>query len=119
MRYGSVQNAEIHLFCSENRLFIVKNSSILLFIDSFFCSLPARYHSCDTSRDLPLKNSSIKNNFLFHIEYQSFKILSLGVVDVHGVVGRLGELVQNAHVAFCHCGGSEHRCAEILFAHYL
>ena len=24
MRYGSVQNAEIHLFCSENRNFIKK-----------------------------------------------------------------------------------------------
>ena len=26
MRYGSVQNAEIHLFCSENRNFYVKNA---------------------------------------------------------------------------------------------
>lgn len=24
MRYGSVQNAEIHLFCSENRNFLIK-----------------------------------------------------------------------------------------------
>ena len=28
MRYGSVQNAEIHLFCSENRNFIRKNLTI-------------------------------------------------------------------------------------------
>ena len=27
MRYGSVQNAEIHLFCSENHNFIVKSDS--------------------------------------------------------------------------------------------
>ena len=27
MRYGSVQNAEIHLFCSENRVFFQKKSS--------------------------------------------------------------------------------------------
>ena len=30
MRYGSVQNAEIHLFCSENRNFFEKNSSGIL-----------------------------------------------------------------------------------------
>ena len=28
MRYGSVQNAEIHLFCSENRNFLKKRQSI-------------------------------------------------------------------------------------------
>ena len=27
MRYGSVQNAEIHLFCSENRNFLLKNGN--------------------------------------------------------------------------------------------
>lgn len=27
MRYGSVQNAEIHLFCSENRNFLIKKIS--------------------------------------------------------------------------------------------
>ena len=29
MRYGSVQNAEIHFFCSENRNFYIKSDQLL------------------------------------------------------------------------------------------
>ena len=36
---------------------------------------------------------------LFHIEHQPFEILPFGVIDVDRVVGRLRELVQDAHVA--------------------
>ena len=53
---------------------------------------------------------------LLYVKHQSFEVFALWVVDAHGVVGRLGELVQDAHVALCHGCGGEHCGAEILLA---
>ena len=36
MRYGSVQNAEIHFFCSENRIFYMKKKVKSPFKGGFF-----------------------------------------------------------------------------------
>ena len=41
MRYGSVQNAEIHLFCSENRNFLQKNKPLILAGGMVFSALTA------------------------------------------------------------------------------
>lgn len=56
---------------------------------------------------------------LFYVEYQSFKIFTLRVIDVDGVVGRLVELVEDAHLAssLSRCG--KHRLAEMLLAYHL
>jgi len=109
------------------------------FIDSFFLLHPARGNLCLPFARLFAKNSSIiiiltrffftlrkklvdkklRCNFSFHIKYQSFQVLAFGVIYADGVVGGLCQLVKYAHVAFCHCCSCEHRCAEILFAHYL
>ena len=67
----------------------------------------------------PAKKLADIKYFLFNIEYQSFQVLAFGVVYVYRVVGRLCQLVQNAHIALCHCRCSEHCCAEVLFADYL
>ena len=53
---------------------------------------------------------------LFYVKHQSFEVLAFWVVYAHWVVGRLGELVQDAHVALCHGCGGEHCGAEILLA---
>ena len=57
--------------------------------------------------------------FLFYIKHQTFEVLALGVVDAYRVVGRLCQLVQYAHVAFCHGCGREYRCTEVLLAYNL
>ena len=41
------------------------------------------------------------------------------MVDIDGVVGGLGELVQDAHLAAALGGGGEHRHAELLLGHRL
>ena len=43
MRYGSVQNAEIHLFCSENRNFLKKNTGIVPMKDKLFLQSSSTY----------------------------------------------------------------------------
>ena len=53
---------------------------------------------------------------LFHIEHQSFQVFPFGMVDVDGVVGRLVQLVQDAHMASALGGRCEHSQAELLFA---
>ena len=58
-------------------------------------------------------------NLLFHIKHQSFKILTLWMVDVDGMVGRLRELMQNAHLAPRHGCRAEHCQTELLFRHRL
>ena len=58
-------------------------------------------------------------NLLFHIKHQSFKILTLWMVDVDGMVGRLRELMQDAHLAPRHGRRAEYRKAELLLRHRL
>lgn len=41
------------------------------------------------------------------------------MVDVDRVVGRLGQLVQDAYAAPCHCSSGEYCRAEILLAYGL
>ena len=57
--------------------------------------------------------------FLFYIQYQSLQILTFRVIDVDGVVGRLRQLMQYAHLAACDGSSREHCCAEQLFAYGL
>ena len=51
---------------------------------------------------------------LLYVEHQPFEVLALGVVDVDGVVGGLGELVEDADLASGDGGGGEDRGAEQL-----
>ena len=37
--------------------------------------------------------------FLFHVQHESFQVFSFGMVDVDGVVGRLVQLMEDAHLA--------------------
>lgn len=39
------------------------------------------------------------HGLLFHIQHQAFEVFAFGVVDVDGVVGGLGELMEYAHAA--------------------
>ena len=39
--------------------------------------------------------------------------------NVDGMVGRLVQLVHNAHLATCLCGSREHGIAELVFGDYL
>ena len=71
------------------------------------------------TRQKKLADKKLFGNFSFNIEYQSFQVLAFGVVYVYRVVGRLCQLVQDAHVALSHCCCGEHCCAEVLFADYL
>ena len=41
------------------------------------------------------------------------------MIDVHGVVCRLMELMKNAHMTPAHCGSREDREAELIFVHRL
>ncbi len=56
---------------------------------------------------------------LFHIEDQPLEVFAFRVVDVHGMVGRLCELVEYAHAASCLCGGREHGEPELFAGHGL
>lgn len=38
---------------------------------------------------------------LFHLKHKSFQIFAFGMVDVDGMIGRLVELVEDAHVSTC------------------
>lgn len=53
---------------------------------------------------------------LLDVEYQSLQVFALGMVDADRVVGRLGELVQDAHAAARHGGCREDGRAEVLLA---
>ena len=55
----------------------------------------------------------------FHLQDQAFEVFALGVVDADGMVGWLGELVQDAHAAARLGCGAEHGQAELLFVHCL
>lgn len=56
---------------------------------------------------------------LLHIQDQALEIFPLGMIDVDGVVGWLGELVENLDPAARVCGCGEHRLAEQFFCHDL
>ena len=51
---------------------------------------------------------------LFYIKHQSLEVFAFGMVDVDWVVGGLGQLVQDAHLAACDGGGGKDRRAEQL-----
>ena len=92
------------------------------FIDSFFFIAPRAGQPLPALRATICKklvDEKLRCNFSFHIKYQSFQVFAFGVIYADGVVGGLCQLVKYAHVAFCHCCSCEHRCAEILLAHYL
>jgi len=40
-----------------------------------------------------------RRHILFDIQHQSFKVFAFGVIDIDGVVGGLGELVEYADAA--------------------
>lgn len=56
---------------------------------------------------------------LFHLQHKTFKVFAFGVVDIHGVVGGLMELVEDTHVAAALRGGGEDGEAELLLIHGL
>ena len=58
-------------------------------------------------------------DLLFYVEDEAFEVFAFGVVDVDGVVGWLGELMQDAHRTTTLGGGSEDSEAELLFAYGL
>jgi hypothetical protein len=41
--------------------------------------------------------TSVAKKALFYIEYQTFKVFALRMIDAYGMVGGLGELMQYAH----------------------
>jgi hypothetical protein len=47
--------------------------------------------------------------FLFDIQYQSLEVLTLGMIDIDRVVGRLCELMEDAHLATRLCSGCKYR----------
>ena len=56
---------------------------------------------------------------LFHIEHQSLQILTLGMVDIDGVVSRLMELVKDAHLAARLRRGRKDSTSELILAYRL
>ena len=62
---------------------------------------------------------SIAQNGSFHFKHESLQIFPFGMIDVHGVVCRLMELMKNAHMTPAHCGSREDREAELIFVHRL
>lgn len=49
-----------------------------------------------------------------HVEHEAFEVLALGMIDADGVVGRLVELMEDAHVATATGSGGEDGEAELL-----
>ena len=52
---------------------------------------------------------------LFNVEDEAFEVFAFGMVDVDRMVGGLGELMEDAHLAARHCSCSEDGEAELLF----
>ncbi len=50
---------------------------------------------------------------LFDREDEAFEVFAFGVIDVDGMVGRLCELMEYAHLASRLCGRSEDGQAEL------
>ena len=59
------------------------------------------------------------NGGLLDPEDEALEVLTLGMVDVDGMVGRLCELMQDAHLAAALCCCAEHSEPELLLAHGL
>ena len=59
------------------------------------------------------------NGGLLDPEDEALEVLTLGMVDVDGMVGRLCELMQDAHLAAALCCCAEHSESELLLAHGL
>ena len=57
--------------------------------------------------------------FLFDVQYKSFEVFPFGVVDVHGVVGGLCELMEYAHAAPALRRRAEYGKTELFAAHSL
>ena len=56
---------------------------------------------------------------LLYVQYQALEVFAFGVIYVDRVIGRLGELVEYAHLAAALCGSAEYRKAELLFVYSL
>lgn len=56
---------------------------------------------------------------LFHIQYQSLQIFTLGMVDVNGMVSWLMKLMKNPYFPVSLRCCSEYRRTEMLFSNYL
>ena len=56
---------------------------------------------------------------LFYIKHKPFEVFPFGVVDVDGMVGRLGELVEDAYAATALGGCREYGQTELFAAHGL
>ena len=56
---------------------------------------------------------------LLDIEKQSLKILSFRMINVHGMVGRLVQTIQDPDTAASLCGGREHCQRKRLFVNHL
>ena len=60
-----------------------------------------------------------KLNQVLYVQYQALEVFAFGVIYVDRVIGRLGELVEYAHLAAALCGSAEYRKAELLFVYSL
>ena len=56
---------------------------------------------------------------LFHLQHEAFEVFAFGVVDIHGVVGGLMELVEDTYVAAALRGGGEDGEAELFLIYGL
>lgn len=45
---------------------------------------------------------------LLYIKHKPLKVFTFRMIDVHGVIGRLGELMENTHLASCLGGRGEY-----------
>lgn len=54
-----------------------------------------------------------------HTQYKTFEIFSFRVVDIYGMICRLGELMKYAYLAARAGSCSEYCMAEHIFCHYL
>ncbi|MFO4765295.1 hypothetical protein RCK03_25060, partial [Salmonella enterica subsp. enterica serovar 1,4,[5],12:i:-] len=61
----------------------------------------------------------MKSLTLFNIEHQTLQILTLGMIDVDGMVGRLMQLVKDAHLATCLSGSGEDGITEMILCYHL
>ena len=56
---------------------------------------------------------------LLHIEHQALQVFPFRVIDIDRMVGRLVQLVQDAHLATGQCCGGKDGIAEMLFRDHL
>lgn len=45
---------------------------------------------------------------LFYIKHKPLEIFAFRMIDVYRMIGRLGELMENTHLASCLGGGGEY-----------